>query len=421
MSHLILDAENANYHLYYLTRNPFPSVGVPEDRPLFCVERENEVGIISHALRLSLLGSSTHISIVASYGNGKTHLLKYIKKELENQSEEKNNLIVGYVSSVGTSFRDIYRNFMYDIGYDFLYDLSWQLLGYTTLRLIEKGKTNFTEEPERVNEYLRKDLLNIKELVNDGTVLLSSIIKEAKEKFLPVVKWQDFLTAFLQLPLEETGLLAWRWISGDPTYTEQRRELGIVTSIDTDSRALQMFMCLRKVLDVLGYRLVCLLLDEFESIEALIPIKRQLLLNSIRHLIDLNPKGLSIVIACTPEAWTDIIREYHAFSERIFREVTLKPLNKRTIKRFIERYIKNFRTSNDEELMKTLKGKGLNIGQDIRIYPFTAKALEFILQATGGNVRRVLSICNMAIDICSIKSCPLIDSDVLKKNLSDML
>jgi len=420
MSQLTFEVEK-DYRSYFLTKNPFPNVGVPEDDPPFCINREEEISIISRSLASSYRGSSTHLSIVAGYGNGKTHLMKYIKKEVQKQFEKRKSekILVGYVACSGTSFRDIYRSFMYDLGYDFFHDLSWQVLGYTALKLIEKGKLRFTEEPKKVEEYLRRDLLSIKGLVDDGTVVLSTVIKESKDEFLPIVKWQDFLVTFLQLTMEETGLLAWRWLSGDPTYSEQRRELGIVTPIDTDDRALQMFMCLRMTMKILGYRLVCLLLDEFESIEMLIPPKRQALLNSIRHLIDLNPTGLSLIIACTPETWVNIIREYHAFSERIFKEVTLRPLNEQNINEFIKEYLRSCRSIHKEAVMRMLEKKKI-YAEDPDLYPFTNEALKTILQASQGNIRRTLSLCNIAIDTCSLASYALINEDALKKSLTNM-
>jgi len=420
MNQLTFEVER-DYRLYFLTKNPFPSVGVPEDDPPFCINREKEISVISRYLASSFHGSSTHLSMVAGYGNGKTHLLKYIKKEVRKQLENKKSekTLVGYVACSGTTFRDIYRSFMYDLGHDFFCNLSWRLLGYTALKLIEREKLRFTEEPKKVEQYLRRDLLRIKELIDDGTVVLSTLIKESKDEFLPVVKWQDFLVAFLQLTMEETGLLAWRWLSCEPTYSEQRRELGIVTPIDTDDRALQMFMCLRRVLKTLGYRLVCLLLDEFESIEMLPPPKRQALLNSIRHLIDLNPTGLSLIIACTPETWANIIKEYHAFSERIFKQVTLRPLNEQNIDQFIKEYLRNYRSIHKEALAQMLEKKKIYV-EDPELYPFTNEALKAILQASQGNMRRTLSLCNIAIDTGSSASYSLINADALKNSLTDI-
>ena len=97
--------------------------------------------------------------------------------------------------------------------------------------------------------------------------------------------------AFLQLTSDETSILAWKWISGEPLYSEQRRELKVASNIDKDEKALQAFMGLKNVLQLIHFKLILLLLDEFESIEILTNIKKQKLLNSIRHLIDLNPLG----------------------------------------------------------------------------------------------------------------------------------
>jgi len=409
-----------DYRLYSLMKNPFPSAGVPENDPPFCTGREKEIETVLRCLK-SASDHSTHVAIVAGYGNGKTHLLKYVKKEMMKQGylSSSGKTLIGYIACSGTSFREIYRSFIYDLGYHFLCGLSWQLLGYTALKLIENGETSFTEEPQKVADSLKKDLLNVKQLADDGTIVLSTVIKKAKEEFLPKIKWQDFLDAFLQLTLDETGLLAWRWLSGDPTYSEQRRELGIVAPIDNDDRALQMFVCLREVLRTLGYSLVCLFLDEFESIEMLISQKKQSLLNSIRHLIDLNPTGLSLTIACTPETWANVIREYHAFSERIFKEILLRPLTEQNINQFIKVYLQNSREINGDLLRRMLKKKNLSVG-DPELYPFTEEALRIILQTSQGNMRRTLSLCSMIIDASCLSSASLIDKAILNRLMEEL-
>jgi len=409
-----------DYNEYALMKNPFPPAGVPENEPPFCTGREREIEAILRCLRSSH-DYSTHLAMVAGYGNGKTHLLKYIKKEM-TQNGSVNGLgktLIGYISCSGTSFRDIYRSFIYDLGYNFFCDLAWQLLGNTALRLVTTGETTFTEEPEKVANYLKEDLLNMKKLVDDGTIILSGVLKKAKEEFLPKIKWQDFLFAFLQLTLDETGLLAWRWFSGDPTYSEQRRELGIVAPIDNDDRALQMFVCLREVLRILGYSLVCLFLDEFESIEMLVSPKKQALLNSIRHLIDLNPTGLSLTIACTPETWASVIREYHAFSERIFKEILLRPLTEQSINQFIKAYLQKNRQRNGDLLREMLKDKNLSV-DDPELYPFTNEALRAIVQTSQGNMRRTLSLCSMIIEKTCASSISLIDKTVIDQLMKEL-
>jgi hypothetical protein len=285
--------------------------------------------------------------------------------------------------------------------------------------LIKNGQIVFTEEPDEVAKSLSEDLLNIKKLADDGTIVLSTVLKHTKTKFLPQIKWQDFLFAFLQLTLDETGVLAWRWLSGDPTYSEQRRELGIVAPIDNDDRALQMFTCLREVLRILGYSLVCLFLDEFESIEMLVSQKKQCLLNSIRHLIDMNPTGLSLAISCTPETWANIIREYHAFSERIFKEILLRPLTEQNINEFVKAYLQRNRRSDGDSLQDALRRRNITVDNP-ELYPFTAEALRAILQNSQGNMRRTLSLCSMIIDASCSSSISLIDKETLDGIIKDL-
>ena len=75
---------------------------------------------------------------------------------------------------------------------------------------------------------------------------------------------------------------------------------------------------------------------------------------------------------------------YHAFSERIFREVPLRPLGRETLRTLIQEHLSLHRTEPTR-------------GPD-PTYPFTEEAIDHILQASQGNVRRALALCNMAID-----------------------
>jgi type II secretory pathway predicted ATPase ExeA len=130
-----------------------------------------------------------------------------------------------------------------------------------------------------------------------------------------------------------------------------------------------------------GYTGVFMFVDEFERISQLTPKDEQQTLNSIRHLMDQNSRGLCILFGCAPEVWQDVMSEYHAFSERIGQEVALRPLTEEKVYNLIEEYLNIARQNN-------------NAGID----PFTEDSLNIILQRSQGNIRQVLSICSRGLD-----------------------
>ena len=386
MGKLILARRERSYERYSLKKNPFPYAGIPEENPAFCADRERELEIIAETISLCLGNSSTHIALIGGYGNGKTHTLRYIKSQVNHQLNGNNGVraIAGYVITPGHSLVDTYRNFMQDLGRNFFIQLAWELLGKLALSRISQGDRDLRNLREDIKESLVKDPSEIREYVEDGTILVSPLMKAARKAILRLVKNVDVANGFLQLLADETTLLAWKWLSGEPILYEQRRQLGIVSPIDNDDRALSVFQDVRNIMRELGYQLVCMLIDEFELVEILHYQQKQRFLNSIRHLIDLNPCGLCLIISCTPEVWKNIVMEYHAFSERIFREIILKPLSQETIHGLIEEYL-------DFHRMDPIK-------EHDSIYPFTKEAISNILQVSQGNMRRALALCNMAID-----------------------
>ncbi|MCW4005291.1 MAG: hypothetical protein NWF04_01635 [Candidatus Bathyarchaeota archaeon] len=367
------------YDQYGLKSNPFPYVGIPDEKLPLYVSRKKEMKMVEAVIKSSLNGTSSHIILIGSYGNGKTHTMKYIKKQLEQQVE---NALAIYLATPGERVLTLYSNFMFEFGFERLEKLVWQFLEYAT------GEQN-----------LRKK-------VNEGEVLLPEILEIGKRRLQNEIKYTDFATAFLKMTLEECKFVAWKYLCGEPIPFDHRRELDVVMAIDNDERALRAFMSLKQILSLMDNRLICLLIDEFEAIENVNYLLKQKILNSIRHLIDLNPQGLCLIIACAPDVWVDIIKEYHAFSERIFRQITLKALNKEDLKKFIVSYLDYYRISPDND--------------DANIFPFTDDALTEIHKVAEGNVRRMLMICNQAIDMGIEMGSPTLNGTTIRELLPDV-
>jgi Cdc6-like AAA superfamily ATPase len=406
MGDLILVKKERNYERYALKRNPFPYAGIPEENPVFCADRERELENVGDIISLCLSGHSMHVVLVGGYGNGKTHLLRFIKSQVNSQFKDSvtgGKAIAGYVISPGRTLIDTYRTFMQDLGRDFFVKLCWEFLGRVTLSILKKSalevkgikldelKKDLTDSPGQISSY-----------VEDGKVLLPEILKAARYELLRFTKSVDIVNGFVQLVYDDTALLAWKWLSGEQLLYEQRRNLGVVSPVSTDENALNMFQDVYSIMKELGYGLICLLIDEFEAIEVLQHQQKQRFLNSMRHLIDLNPSGLCLVISCTPEVWKNVVMEYHAFSERIFKEIILRPLSQDTVRRLIKEYLARSRT----------KGKAEKNGSS---HPFTGDAIDEILKVSGGNIRRALALCNTAIDYGVKNESKQISSQIIKQ------
>ena len=351
-----LSINQIDFTRYNLSANPFPNVGIPDETAQVYTNRVEELRLIGDTIVGTLRGSSSHVVIVASYGNGKTATLHYVNNQVKDQIPRAISIHLSYP---GESFHELYSNFMYELGLKKLEDLVWAYL-------------------EKANNEI-----NLRDKVESGEKILPEIIEVGKSKLFIDLSYNDFALAFLHIILSETKYLAWKYLCGEPILHEQRRQLDTVSLIDTDEKALKAWMSMKSIFSILDSNLICLFLDEIESIETLHTFKKQKLLNSLRRLIDLNPTGLSLIMACTPEAWNSIISDYHAFSERIFRNVVLRPLDTKMIRQFVIDYMRVYRINGDSVS---------------DIFPFTEDSLDNILIAAQGNLRRVLMLCNRTIE-----------------------
>lgn len=374
--------EKRDYSMYGLESNPFPYSPVPDDNPKVYCGQEHVADTVSNTVS-TLLGSgkSKHLVITGKYGNGKSHTLKYARSLVRDRED----VLVGYVSQPGEGFLDIYHEFMYDVGFDQV-----QQIAYEFLAAVARDTTDTNP--------MGGDAM--KSLIEKGDVLLSELVPTAVQRLSDITKFADFARAIIHMVYEDTNLYAWQWLTAEGIRYEQRKEMEIHSALDDDTMCVRAFTSLKHVLLELGYTGVFVFIDEFESIARLSSKNKQATLNSVRHLMDQNGSGLSILFGCAPEVWQDIMSEYHAFSERIGQEVALKSLTDEQLEDLVIDYLNTART---EERSSTS--------------PFTEESLDMILQRSQGNVRQILSICGRTVDEALRQNEDVISSDIVNQTL----
>ncbi len=388
MAEFTLTLKNKDYSKYGLAGNPFPFSGVPDEHPNIYIGQDRVLEQINSVLSSTVMShQSSHLIITGSYGNGKSHTLKFIKSHIRDEFTDKSatKICVGYVSQPGETFLDIYTKFMYDLGYHFVKQLSQSYLGQIAYQLSKEGL---------IDAKIRKGQ-GWKQIEN-GDVLISDIVPKAIERLNNGIKFVDFTRAFIAMSYEENSIYSWEWLCGEGIEYNKRHELSLGKNLN-DTNSIRAFGALKYILEDLDYSSLVLLIDEFEYIETLPPLKKQKLLNSLRHIIDMNGEGLSMIIACAPEVWQTIVAEYHAFSERIAKETNLKPLDQDKIRLLLMSYLNNKRAKDQNSLL-----------------PFTEDSIEEIFQISQGNTRRVISLCSQALDASLQFNKPTIDREILE-------
>ncbi len=375
--------QRRDYSMYGLEENPFPYSPVPEDDPeVYCGQEHVADAVSETASTLLGTGKSKHLVITGKYGNGKSHTLKYARSLVRDRED----VVVGYVAQPGEGFLDIYHEFIYDLGFERLQEIAYEFLAS-----IARKET--TSHPAGASE--------MESLIDDGEVLLSDIVPVAVQRLSDITKFADFARAIVHMVYEDTNLYAWQWLTAEGIRYEQRKEMEIHSALDDDTMGVRAFTSFKNLLLELGYTGVFVFVDEFEAIARLSPKNKQATLNSIRHLMDQNGSGLSLLFACAPEVWQDVMSEYHAFSERIGNEVALRPLTEDDLTELVGKYLATARD-----------------GGSTTIDPFEPDCLNIIHQRAQGNIRQVLSMCGRALDQGVVQQRECISKDVLDQMFS---
>jgi hypothetical protein len=158
------------------------------------------------------------------------------------------------------------------------------------------------------------------------------------------------------------------------------------------------------------FRLICMLIDEFEEINSLMQIQKRKLFNDLRHLIDLNVSNFSLIITCTPHGWETIYEENAALVRRFSSNVVfLEPLTIKVAAELIVQYLQEFRI-NDKDLMVSLQRNGYDERLS-RTYPFTEDAIGQICSLSKGNTGEILKYSGIAIEMGTTEGYPKIDAE----------
>ena len=375
--------QRRDYSMYGLEENPFPYSPVPEENPeVYCGQGHVADAVSETASTLLGTGKSKHLVITGKYGNGKSHTLKYARSMVR----DRDDVVVGYVAQPGEGFLDIYHEFVYDIGFDRLQEIAYEFLALIAQKETDSNPTGASE---------------MESLIDDGEVLLSDIVPVAVQRLSDITKFADFARAIVHMVYEDTNLYAWQWLTAEGIRYEQRKEMEIHSALDDDTMGVRAFTSFKNLLLELGYTGVFVFVDEFEAIARLSPKNKQATLNSIRHLMDQNGSGLSLLFACAPEVWQDVMSEYHAFSERIGNEVALRPLTEEDLTELVGKYLATARD-----------------GESTAIDPFEQECLDLIHQRAQGNIRQVLSMCGQVLDQGVSQQRESISEDVLDHVIS---
>lgn len=270
-------------------RNPFPPANQTTGHPRLPTELDEE--IVPYIRNFDRDKTSQVLVIEGTQGTGKTNLLNFYEKELNEYYEGKGFYVIRYYPDPEPGLEKILQKILQDLGTDFLIKFG--------VSAAHSSKLEEVLSSARSSDF-RKVIR-----------MLSKLGKPGKE-----------------VPLQTAANQALEWLLGNRVLKKDRELFGIQLRLDTVESKV---VALRDLVEV-GVQLgilqgLVLLLDELEK-QDVARSKMDLLrfLSALRALMDALPKHFFMMAAMTPQARSRYFAMLPALSGRLQNRLEIKPL-----------------------------------------------------------------------------------------------
>ena len=300
-----------NYTPLLLTRDPFPSIAIPEDFPAFTVDREELLEHFKDTLSTIQSNGSSSISVLkGEYGSGKTHLLKVLKTSVNKYlSSRTPRFFAIYAKSPGKSPPELYYSLIEDLGRAFLEEESKRIVTEYLLKIGDDAWGYLYSKDVKRNLNLKD--LDLEEYLKNARTF--DLYADVKSKSFGNLSNPDEATAFLLLSHPEYGSLAWRWFVGERLDKATRELFKLADNVDSED-AYSTIISLTQLLHLVGVEFIIFLVDEFEKLVKLSTIARGDYADIFLHYINDNPSKLGIFFAISPKECDVLLDESNAFT-----------------------------------------------------------------------------------------------------------
>lgn len=396
-----------NYDQFYLKRNPFPAIGIPDETPFITVDRENVLKRFQNVIwELQSTSESIIAVMVGEYGSGKTHLLRLFKKSINTQLLTSEGTLAIYIKTPGEDFSHFFNEFVDDVGLDLLTQLSLNFINKTMKSQHELVKHIF--DINMRNSFLAGKL-RYKEVMDKVRFLnLADAIK--KSKFSRINS--DLTQAFLSLASHKLSSVAWKWLLGEQLDRSEKKSLNIDTSIDP-KKTYVLFRSFVQLFQRIGIKNLVFLVDELEKITLITKLKKGKYQDDLRRLIDDYPKNACFYFAIAPRQWQDLTKEPTALARRLRGNWhLLEDFKENETRELIEKYLFSVRL--DQYPGKKVRASFPSC--DPSLFPFTDDAVVTIGKVSKGLVSDILLIGRKALELlCDSKEYKVVTPELVER------
>jgi hypothetical protein len=406
------------YHPFQLKINPFPLGGNYPDAYLsytfLSPERRSRIQdfLMSTFVREEFNG----LLVKGEYGSGKSHILHYIREQILSSSFFGNKALCFLIQNPSVAPEDILLSMLREVKLGVIQDLI-----FSSVAAALKEKYNDAEEfisnfaisnPQKKLIEVQGDLQWFEDLYG---LSYREFLKRLTDHNVELNKtaFRDFATEALQNHLNiERSLIDdfVKLITTDGTNNTQSWEVFLSSRLMSNKKGslgieyyLQAFLELFKSK---GVRHIYLLVDEFEDLRTQRLTNKATVeyLAKLRKMIQHNYKMFSLVLACTRDAWNDLLTLYPAIEDRFPLLIDLV-LDKIDLKNVISSYLQRAR----------LEGQS----PQSEYAPFTEEAVELIIEKRAFVLRHILTEMRALLDIAANKAQKLpIDEKFVLDNIS---
>lgn len=347
------------------------------------------------------------LTLVADYGMGKTHLMKYIQSiinELSSQARKNKidfSAITCFIDRPEDTPQRVIHKIIEEIGLDKIRKYIWKIIidrlstkndefhekykPRQALLLRPKEKWNeLFQEPTKSNylEFLKRfrDLGgNYKKLQEDvREIIKNEIVSDSAlaDRYLNLILFSE----------EKEAATSWDILAG---YVSKR---------DVQNKEIIFLNSIVKIVRKVGFKHLYVLVDEFEDIGKLSPAKKTNYLLTLTTLINREARW-SVVISLPRDVLEEEIKKQPPLYDRLTStKINLKPL--------------------DEKKAKILLANYLNLAREKEkdsITPFSEECIKEMIKISEGNYRSFLLLAYNSIEIAFVEKKSEIDIETVNR------
>lgn len=409
LSHKVLTETN-KYQRLQLSRNPFPSVAVARETPLYPPLSAIDKSLQDLLIDFVVNKESQMAVIIGEYGSGKTHTLRLIQEKLEEPGSPLKPKIV-YIASAGYEMYSLLRNILDGFGRDEITKTIWRLLledidvqarekGYAWLHENfgdPKSKT-FNAMQGRLEGLTQEQQILTSAFTQDDFLDYRIFLKKFTKRGFSVGQLRNYAIKFLSGKLECSPLIAAELF--DATDNDVLRSQAAWDKLTVqgekgspykpEKEADVMLLVLNLTTYSGNYDSFVLLVDEFEAVVAKQVTTKQsdAYLRSLRLIFD---KTASLypyitIMAANSEAWETAVKVYPPLTGRVTR-IDLPKIDTMLAIEVVSNYLKNTRLNNPDT------------SEPDALFPLTGDIVAWLSELSGlKTVKDIITYCRELIE-----------------------